>query len=73
MFYGLIFDKGMIFDPLTNDYNGYSGLAIFHQRIWQLASWNVVDMLYLPIIEDKTFLPGYRFGAVSGLHSFLPF
>ncbi|MBS1744526.1 MAG: signal peptidase II, partial [Bacteroidetes bacterium] len=28
-FYGLIFDKGMVFDPILKDYMGYSGLAVF--------------------------------------------
>ena len=59
MFYGLIFDKGMLFDPLTNDYNGYSGLASFSSKGYaSLLHGNVVDMLYLPIIEDKT-LPSW--------------
>src|SRR5690606_38657976 len=51
-FYGLIFDKGMIYDPLLNDYNGYSGLAVFsNQGYASFLHGNVVDMLYFPLIR----------------------
>jgi signal peptidase II len=55
LFYGLIFDKGMVFDPLVNDYAGYSGLAKFSGKGYSsFLHGNVVDMLYVPIIENKT-------------------
>src|SRR6476620_2509559 len=28
-FYGMIFDKGMLYDPQINEYVGYNGLAVF--------------------------------------------
>lgn len=59
LFYGLIFDKGMLYDALTNDYTGYSGLATFSSKGYSsFLHGNVVDMLYVPIIEDKT-LPSW--------------
>ena len=51
-FYGLIFDKGMTFDPLINDYVGYNGLATFSGSGYAaFLHGNVVDMLYFPIIN----------------------
>ncbi len=51
-FYGLIFDKGMIFDPQINEYNGYSGLAAFSSKGYaSFLHGNVVDMLYFPVIK----------------------
>jgi signal peptidase II len=59
LFYGLIFDKGMLFDRVANDYTGYSGLAKFSSKGYaSFLHGNVVDMLYVPIIEDKT-LPSW--------------
>lgn len=54
LFYGLIFDKGMVLDPLSKEYMGYAGLAqpTFHGYASFLHG-NVVDMLYVPIIENK--------------------
>lgn len=50
--YGLIFDKGMIFDATTNEYVGYSGLAAFSSSGYaSFLHGNVVDMLYFPIIK----------------------
>lgn len=52
-FYGLIFDKGMIFDPAVNEYIGYSGLASFSNTGYaSFLHGNVVDMLYFPIIKS---------------------
>jgi signal peptidase II len=52
-FYGLIFDKGMIFDPLANEYIGYSGLATFSKTGYaSFLHGNVVDMLYFPVIKS---------------------
>jgi signal peptidase II len=51
-FYGLIFDKGMIFNPSTGDYNNYSGIAVMQQPGYEkLFRGNVVDMLHFPLIE----------------------
>ncbi|MEO6491052.1 MAG: lipoprotein signal peptidase [Ferruginibacter sp.] len=53
-FYGLIFDKGMTFDSLSNDYVGYSGLAAFSSHGYaSFLHGNVVDMLYFPIIKSQ--------------------
>ena len=51
-FYGLLFDKGMTYDPLLNDYVGYSGLATLSGHGYSsFLHGNVVDMLYFPIIR----------------------
>lgn len=51
-FYGLIFDKGMVFIPHVNDYAGYPGLAQFSGKGYgSFLHGNVVDMLYFPIIK----------------------
>ncbi|MEO7445833.1 MAG: lipoprotein signal peptidase [Ferruginibacter sp.] len=51
-FYGLIFDKGMVFDPAFNDYMGYQGLAkIASPGYSGFLHGNVVDMLYFPVIH----------------------
>ena len=51
-FYGLIFDKGMIPDPITGEYANYSGLAVVSKHGYApFLHGNVVDMLYFPVIE----------------------
>ena len=51
-FYGLIFDKGMIFDPTINEYANYNGLAIFTKNGYaSFLHGNVVDMLYFPVLR----------------------
>ena len=51
-FYGLIFDKGMTLDPLTNRYNDYYGLAKFSSKGYaSFLHGNVVDMLHFPVID----------------------
>ena len=51
-FYGMIFDKGMIFDPQLNEYLGYSGLATLSKTGYSsFLHGNVVDMLYFPVIK----------------------
>ncbi|MEO7522885.1 MAG: lipoprotein signal peptidase [Ferruginibacter sp.] len=51
-FYGLIFDKGMVFDPQMKDYVGYDGLAVFSKQGYSsFLHGNVVDMLYFPVIK----------------------
>lgn len=50
--YGLIFDKGMVYDPQFNDYLGYQGLAHFSKQGYAgFLHGNVVDMLYFPVIK----------------------
>jgi signal peptidase II len=51
-FYGMIFDKGMLYDPQLNDYVNYSGLATFSKHGYaSFLHGNVVDMLYFPVIH----------------------
>ena len=53
-FYGLIFDRGMIFDPAVNEYSGYNGLANFTRHGYaSFLHGNVVDMLYFPVIKGQ--------------------
>ncbi len=52
--YGLIFDKGMIYNPAIKDYTGYAGLAKLSTKGYtSLLHGNVVDMLYFPIVKTK--------------------
>lgn len=51
-FYGLIFDKGMTFDPTINEYVNYAGLAAFSKTGYaSFLHGNVVDMLYFPVLR----------------------
>lgn len=51
-FYGLIFDKGMVYNPAFGDYMGYQGLAQFSTPGYStFLKGNVVDMLYFPLIR----------------------
>ncbi len=53
-FYGLIFDKGMIADPITKEYGSYNGLAVFSKNGYApFLHGNVVDMLYFPVIDGR--------------------
>lgn len=53
-FYGMIFDRGMIFDPMYNEYNGYQGLAVLSTNGYNsFLHGNVVDMLYFPVIKGN--------------------
>lgn len=61
-FYGLIFDKGMTFDPQLNEYMGYAGLATFSKHGYtSFLHGNVVDMLYFPVIKGHfpKWMPGW--------------
>lgn len=52
-FYGLIFDKGMVFDHQINEYVGYNGLAHYSKTGYgSFLHGNVVDMLYFPVIKS---------------------
>lgn len=51
-FYGLIFNKGMVFSPMINDYMGYDGLATLSSEGYgKFLHGNVVDMLYFPVLR----------------------
>lgn len=51
-FYGLVFDRGMTFDPALQEYISYSGLAALGTKGYaSFLHGNVVDMLYFPVIK----------------------
>jgi signal peptidase II len=52
MFYGMIFDKGLHFDPSITDYVSYSGVAGFSSHGYSsFLHGSVVDMLYFPMFK----------------------
>jgi signal peptidase II len=54
MFYGMIFDKGLKYDPLINDYIQYSGIANFSSDGYaSFLHGSVVDMLYFPMFKGN--------------------
>jgi signal peptidase II len=56
--YGLIFDKGMVYNQAINEYVGYSGLAQFSSKGYTgFLHGNVVDMFYFPIV--RTHFPSW--------------
>jgi signal peptidase II len=51
-FYGMIFDKGILLDIVTNEYMPYAGVAHFSKHGYaSFLHGNVVDMLYFPVIR----------------------
>ncbi len=53
-FYGMIFDKGMFYNPLSKEYDCYSGIAKFSKVGYQsFLHGNVVDMLHFNLREGK--------------------
>jgi signal peptidase II len=57
-FYGMIFDKGLHFDPVAKDYFPYMGIAQFSSQGYSsFLHGSVVDMLYFPIVN--TTLPSW--------------
>lgn len=53
MFYGMIFDKGLHFDPAINDYISYSEIAEFSSSGYSsFLHGSVVDMLYFPMVKS---------------------
>ena len=53
MFYGMIFDKGLHYDPVTQDYLSYSGVAALSSNGYSsFLHGSVVDMLYFPMIKS---------------------
>lgn len=64
MFYGMIFDKGLVFDasPGVKEYIQYTGVASFSSNGYSsFLHGCVVDMLYFPIIEDAQFPKWFPF------------
>ncbi|OSZ73650.1 lipoprotein signal peptidase [Chitinophagaceae bacterium IBVUCB2] len=54
MFYGMIFDKGLRYDPAINDYISYSGIAEFSSNGYSsFLHGSVVDMLYFPMFKGN--------------------
>jgi len=55
MFYGIIFDKGMLSDPVTNAAINYPGIAHFTSKggYAGFLHGNVVDMLYFPMFHGQ--------------------
>ncbi|MEO7983683.1 MAG: lipoprotein signal peptidase [Bacteroidota bacterium] len=52
MFYGMIFDKGLKYDPAINDYIQYSHTASFSFNGYSsFLHGSVVDMLYFPMFK----------------------
>ena len=52
MFYGMLFDKGLKYDPAISDYIQYSGIAHFSSHGYSsFLHGSVVDMLYFPMFE----------------------
>jgi signal peptidase II len=54
MFYGMIFDKGMMYDAASQQYIYYYGVAKLttHGGYQSFLHGNVVDMLYFPMIHS---------------------
>ena len=62
MFYGMIFNNGLHYDSVINDYRSYSGIAHFSSQGYSsFLHGSVVDMLYFPIVEDKYFPSWFPF------------
>lgn len=58
MFYGMIFDKGLTYDPAISDYLQYSGVAQFSSQGYSsFLHGSVVDMLYFPLFKGN--FPGW--------------
>jgi signal peptidase II len=52
MFYGMIFDKGLHYSSVLNEYVGYLGIAELSGKGYgSFMHGSVVDMLYFPIIS----------------------
>jgi signal peptidase II len=65
MFYGMIFDKGLVYNPAIKDYisyEGMGGIAKFSTHGYSsFLHGSVVDMLYFPILENKHFPSWFPF------------
>lgn len=66
-FYGVIFDKGVLFNALSTDYAGYQGVASLSTHGYgAFLHGNVVDMVYCPLVRGHfpswlPFIGGQRF------------
>jgi signal peptidase II len=65
-FYGLIFDRGTLLDPITNEYVPYMGIAQFGKGYAPSMYGCVVDMFYFPMVKGHfpswfPFWPGEEF------------
>jgi signal peptidase II len=73
MFYGMIFDKGLHYDPTINDYVRYAGVAQFSSQGYSsFLHGSVVDMLYFPIIKNGTFPHWFPFVGDQKFEFFSP-
>ncbi len=53
-FYGLIFDRGSVFNPAYGDWEGYQGIAEFTSNGYTgFLQGHVVDMFYFPIFQGR--------------------
>jgi len=53
MFYGMMFDRGMHYDPSIGDFIGYGGVAALSTHGYSsFLHGSVVDMLYFPLIRS---------------------
>src|SRR5258706_16350283 len=58
----MIFDNGLHYYSVINDYRSYSGIAHFSSQGYSsFLHGSVVDMLYFPIFEDKYFPSWFPF------------
>jgi len=58
MFYGMVFDKGLHYDPVLKDYIPYAGVAEFSSGGYaSFLHGSVVDMLYFPMFKGH--FPGW--------------
>jgi signal peptidase II len=52
MFYGMLFDKGLHFDPIIGDFVSYAGVANWSSDGYSsFLHGSVVDMLYFPMVH----------------------
>jgi signal peptidase II len=74
MFYGMIFDKGLHYDPSIKDYVSYSKeIAYFSTHGYSsFLHGSVVDMLYFPILENKHFPSWFPFVGGNEFSFFSP-
>ncbi len=71
-FYGMIFDKGMIYNAEIKDYVNYGGLAEFSKNGYAgFLQGNVVDMLYFPVLRG-TFPAWFPFWGGQPFEFFRP-
>lgn len=73
MFYGMIFDKGLHYDPSINDYVSYPGIAAFSSHGYSsFLHGSVVDMLYFPIIKNAHYPSWFPFVGGDEFEFFSP-